>query len=104
MLSFYVEQFMSTILDNFGKVCDNKLLFVCGDFKIDLLKWSEHKLTTDFCNEMFSFGLRPLTDKPSRITKNVPHFFTTSGLLLSDISYHLPIFVILKRAFLSSSK
>lgn len=88
-----------------GKVCDKKSFFVCGDFNIDLLKWSEHESTSDFCNAMFSFGLRPFIDKPSRITKesatlidsiftNV-HSHATSGLFLNDISDHLPIFAIM---------
>lgn len=100
-----IHQFVNTIVDILGKVCDKKSLFVCGDFNIDLLKWNEHKLTTDFCNAMFTFGLWPLIDKPSRITKEsatlIDNIFTnvyeqaTSGLFLSDICDHLPIFVIL---------
>ncbi len=75
-----IDQFMNTIVDIFGKVCDQKLCFVCGDFNIDLLKLNEHKLMTE--------------QKPSRITKEhatlIDNSFTnvhdqvTSGLLLSD--------------------
>lgn len=53
---------------------------------------------------MFYYGLLPLIDKPSRITKDsatlIDNIFTnvhghaTCGLLLSDLTDHLPIFVI----------
>lgn len=71
---------------------------------IDLMKWDERKMSTEFCNTMFSLGLRPLIDKPSRITKDsatlIDNIFTntqrqvTSGLLISDVSDHLPVFVV----------
>lgn len=54
---------------------------------------------------MFSFGLWPTIDKPSRITKDtatlIDNIFstvivqTTCGLLINDISDHLPIFMIM---------
>lgn len=53
------------MVDILGKVCDKKQLFVCGDFNIDLMKWNEHKMSTEFCNTMFSLGLWPLIDKQS---------------------------------------
>ncbi len=99
-----IEQFTTTVVDLIRKVGNKKMFFVCGDFNIDLLKWKEHKLTTDFCNTKFSFGLWPLIDKPSRITKDtatlIDNIFstaivqTTCGLLINDISDHLPIFMI----------
>lgn len=51
-----IDQFVNTRVDIFGI----RYTFVCDDFNIDLLKWNEHKLTTDFCNKMFRVGLRPL--------------------------------------------
>ena len=56
---------------------------------------------------MFSLGLYPLIDKPTRITDHsatlIDNIFTNeldsninSGLLISDISDHLPIFVVCK--------
>lgn len=100
-----IEQFTTTVVDLIRKIGNKKMLFVCGDFNIGLLKWKEHKLTTDFCNTMFSFGLWPLINKPSRITKDtatlIDNIFstaivqTTSGLLINDISDHLPIFMIM---------
>lgn len=78
---------------------------VIRNFDTDLIKMNEHKLTSDFCDTMFSLGLWPLTDKPSKIAKECAtliddiftnnHYQTTSGLLLSDITDHLPMFVII---------
>ena len=81
----------------------NSSLFVCGDFNIDLLKNGEHVGTTKFIDAMYSIGLYPLIDKPSRITQYsaslIDNIFTNeltnqiiSGLLINDISDHLPIF------------
>ena len=81
----------------------NSSLFVCGDFNIDLLKNGEHVGTTKFVDAMYSIGLYPLIDKPSRITQYsatlIDNIFTNeltnqiiSGLLINDISDHLPIF------------
>lgn len=98
-----IDNFTNTSSDILGKICGKKNVVVGGDFNIDLLKWNEHKLTNDFCNTMFSFRLWPLNDKPKRTTKEsvtlIDNIFTnaheklTSGLLTSDISDHLPIFV-----------
>ena len=68
------------------------------------MKNDEHVGTTKSIDAMHSIGLYPLIDKPSRITQcpatlldNI--FFTNeltnqiiSGLLINDISDHLPIF------------
>ena len=81
----------------------NSSLFVCGDFNIDLLKNGEHVGTTKFIDAMYSIDLYPLIDKPSRITQYsatiIDNIFTNeltnqiiSGLLINDISDHLPIF------------
>ena len=56
---------------------------------------------------MFSLGLYPLIDKPTRITDHsatlIDNIFTNeldskmnSGLLISDTSDHLPIFAVCK--------
>ena len=78
--------------------------FVCGDFNIDLLKQETHPGTKRFLECMYGQGLYPFTVRPSRITMNscslIDNIFTNrnnysagSGLLISDIIDHLPIFV-----------
>uniref|UniRef100_A0A1A8FIK2 Helentron 4 helitron-like transposon replicase/helicase/endonuclease n=1 Tax=Nothobranchius korthausae TaxID=1143690 RepID=A0A1A8FIK2_9TELE len=99
-----VETFIQNTADILQRICAKKHVFVCGDFNIDLIKWEEHKLTLDFLNMMFNFGLWPMIDRPSRITKDsatlIDNIFTNicsqtlSGLLINDISDHLPVFAI----------
>ena len=85
----------------------SKTKFVCGDFNIDLLKQETHSGTKRFLECMYGQGLYPLIVRPSRITINsctlIDNIFTDrinysadSGLLISDINDHLPIFVLCK--------
>lgn len=82
-----------------------KVMFICGDFNIDLLNPNNHKMTEDFINTVFSLGLYPQITRPSRITShsatlidniftNIIQNNTVSGLLIHDISDHLPIFTV----------
>ena len=77
------------------------------DFNIDILKHNTHNYTGTFLDYMYSCGLYPLITKPSRITDItatlIDNIFTTelqfqvnSGLLITDISDHLPVFAILR--------
>ena len=86
----------------------SKTIFVCGDFNIYLLKNNNkgNNKGTQHCVEvLFSLGIYPLIDKPSRITDSnatlIDNIFTnelnsyiTSGLLINDISDHLPVFCV----------
>ena len=78
-------------------------MLVCGDFNIDLLQHETHDCVRQFLDLMYSIGLYPLITKPTRISQNtatlIDNIFTTDieqhytcGLLINDISDHLPIF------------
>ena len=41
-------------------------MILLGDFDIDLLKYETHMKTSDFSDEIFSFGLLPVITKPTR--------------------------------------
>lgn len=80
---------------------------MCGDFNIDLLKIDEHIKTKEYINILNSYGLFPTITKPSRVTKDtatlIDNIFTNiisndnfSGLLVTDISDHFPVFNISK--------
>ena len=80
-----------------------KTIFVCGDLNIVLLKHESHKSTRNFLDMMYSLGMYPLIDKPTRITDfsatlidniftNELHHNITSGILFNNISDHLPNF------------
>jgi len=79
---------------------------ICGDFNIDLLPSDRHNTATQFLNSMHSVSLLPLISKPTRITDQtatlIDNIFTTlpsnfiSGSLITEISDHLPNFLIQK--------
>jgi len=69
-----------------------------------LLKPHEHNKNTEFINLMHSTGLYPSITRPTRITTNsatlidkriftnVIDYKVESGLIINDISGHLPVF------------
>ena len=77
-----------------------------GDFNIDLLKNEYCNYSNNVFNQLSSSGYMPLITKPTRITKStatlIDNIFTNnsnetghqSGILLNDMSDHLPIFTI----------
>lgn len=81
---------------------NQKLLFICGDLDIDLLNATRLKANDDFSDTMYSMSLYQTITKPSRITSHsatlIDNVFTNvmeipmRGLLICDITDHLPIF------------
>lgn len=93
----WVEKTFSTI--------SNKTVFICGDFNIDLINPNNNKATDEFINRMHSMSFFPTITKPSRITShsatlidniftNNIEFINISGLMVCDITDHLPVFII----------
>ena len=69
---------------------------------MDLLKYSCHDTTSNFIDQIYSYSLHPLIIKPTRITKESVTIIdniltnellrvTSSGLIINDLSDHLPI-------------
>ena len=96
--------FTEHILQLFFELTMRKTVFLCGDFNIDILKHKVDQGTKSFLDTMYSIGLYPLVDRPTRISNhsfslidniftNVTNHNVTSGILVSDITDHLPIFV-----------
>jgi hypothetical protein len=92
------------ILHNFQRT--NKDVILVGDFNIDLLKIKERSIYNDYFETILSNGFFPKITYPTRITsssstlidnifiKLSEHFsYTTSGILLVNISDHLPCFI-----------
>ena len=81
-----------------------------GDFNFDLLKYEENNITQDFFNSMNSQSLIPVISKPTRVTDSsatlIDNIFIsnpmnfTSGIIITDISDHFPIFINLRSVFL----
>ena len=93
---------------------EKKICYLLGDFNINLLHYETHVPSGDFVDICFSNGFVPLINKPTRITKHsatlIDNFITNNivnvsfvhGLFLTDISDHLPIFLIDKRVSVES--
>ena len=101
---FLIENFTVGLEDLFCNV-KNKVIYITGDFNIDLLKSDTHSPTKQFIDTMYSLGLYPLITRPSRITSHsatlIDNIFTNelrheniSGLVLNDITDHLPVFTL----------
>ena len=102
-----IDEFTTKLEELFGNIKNNKVLYLCGDYNIDLIKENSHKQTKQFIDTMFSVGLFPLITKPSRITNHsatlIDNIFTNetkhenvSGLIINDITDHLPIFTVFR--------
>ena len=87
--------FIETTVKVFDNSCNSKM------------KYENHKGTRDFLNALFSIEIFPLIDRPSRITEysatlidiNFSNNFNekiSNGLLINDISDHLPVFSVTK--------
>ncbi len=98
------ELFKDWIEDVFSKK-SNKMTFICGDFNIDLLNPNKYKMIDKFLNTIYSMNLFPRISSPTRITSHcailIDNIFTNdienntvSGILVSDISDHLPVFAV----------
>ena len=87
-------------------VKQNKIHFLVGDFNINLANHENHNATSNFVDLLFSFGLYPLINKPTRIYFDtatlIDNIFTNicteniNGILINDISDHLPIFTLVQ--------
>ena len=85
----------------------HKSIFLCGDFNIDSLNHNSNLGIKYFLDTRYAIGLYPLIGRPTRISKqsfslidiiftNVTNYNTiiTSGILINDITAHLPVFAI----------
>jgi len=82
---------------------DNKQCYVMGDFNLDLLQYNHHTPTQEFMDALFSFAFFPLIPNPTRLTSYsvtlIDNIFTNNlsqnvlnGVVLNDLSDHLPVF------------
>ena len=84
---------------------ENKLVYIMGDFNVDLLKYDTDNDVQHFVNTLFSNFILPLITRPTRITNATATLLDNiitnqfnqpvqSGLLYCDITDHLPVFQI----------
>ena len=74
-----------------------------GDFNLDLLQYNHHTPTQEFIDTLFSHAFIPLISNPTRLTTYsatlIDDIFTNNlsqnvlnGIVLNDLSDHLPVF------------
>lgn len=99
-----VERFSEYMEEMYTKKA-SKTIIVCGDFNIDMLNPNKHNLTENFISTIYSLNLYPKITRPTRITTHsatlIDNILTNeifndaiSGILISDISDHLPVFTV----------
>ena len=102
------NQNLSAFLAVFNEILSNitrggKTCYVAGDYNLDILHYNDHAQTQELVDNLFSHMLLPLITKPTRITANsatlIDNIFTNhltedicNGIIINDISDHLPIF------------
>ena len=93
--------------DNLSFILGNltsKIVYICGNYNIDLLHCEERAETKYFLDQMFSSGLYPLITRPTRITGTSATIIDNilcselcrnkvCGIVLSGTTGHMPIFV-----------
>ena len=95
------EDKLSAILQIINQ--ENKKCYLMGDFNIELLKIDQNDNSNSFINLQFSSSFCPTISKPTSITKStatlIDNIFSNTieekcktGLLLTDLSDHLPVF------------
>ena len=85
---------------------ENKIVYLMGDFNINLLNIDKHLPSSIFLENLFSYNFYPLINKPTRVSKNsatlIDNIFCNdiqivefmNGIFYTDISDHFPVFTI----------
>ena len=103
-----IFDFNSKFLEILNKVRnENKLVYIMGDFNVNLLNADTHNPSAEFLEMFYANGFLPLITKPTRIQNTatlIDNIFCNqlldydivSGILYTDISDHLPLFTFCK--------
>ena len=106
----YLESTLTTVSS------ENKEIYICGDFNIDLLKLEDKNNYLTFYNLLCSHGFLPLIIHPTRIVENqepslIDNIFSNnvsdeiiSGNIYLTLSEHLSQFASIKRDKLDAKK
>ncbi len=74
-----------------------------GDFNLDLFRYDQHLFTQQCMDSLFTQMFIPLINRPKRLTSHsailIDNIFTSfssqttdNGIILNDLSDHLPVF------------
>ena len=100
--------YSNKLLENISK--EQKLVFLLGDFNVNLLNYNKHNQTNEFLDFLASILFIPLILQPTRITSHsntlIDNIFSNviepdiiSGNLTANISDHLPQLSIIPNMF-----
>jgi len=102
-----LNDFIVTLSDILHRIkVENKLVYLCGDFNINILHSDSHLPTSDFIDTMYSASFFPLITKPTRVTNDnatlndnifcndINNYEHMNGIFCNDITDHYPIFSI----------
>ena len=98
---------METFTAYLKSLDENKDCYISGDFNLDLLKHETNSTINDFLNAFYNSNLRPLIDRPTRITptsatlidnifSNVLTNSINAGIFVTGLTDHYPVFQITK--------
>ena len=99
--------FSNKLTDTILKIDNQKLhYYILGDININILKQNTCKATKDYIDNLHSLNSMCIINKPTRITSStatlIDHIYTNhfsnqdkSGIIIFDISDHLPIYCII---------
>ena len=85
---------------------EKAVIYLMGDFNINLINESNHLQTSEFIEMMYSYSLFPLITKPTRMNSTnatlIDNIFCNdiefqkfiNGIFFTDISDHFPVFTI----------
>ena len=107
------DNYLTIIMNKISN--ENKYCIFMGDFNINLLNYDSHTPTEQFISNLTSYCFQPHILQPTRITDhtatlidniffNSLDFNCISGNLISDISDHLPNFLIFNKLNIKSKK
>ena len=115
----YIESFITELTPQINNLLQSKSnIILCGDFNINLLQIKNRPIFSDYFELMTTNGLYPAITYPTRFTdtnctlidnifykSKYNNTFKSSGILLTDISDHLPCFAIFQQnVYLNDSK
>ena len=94
---------------------ENKPIYIMGDYNIDILPHKLNNVSLKFLNTLSSYSFLPHINEPTRITNtckslidnifsNVINTDFSNGILYSDVSDHLPIFIISRQSLNITNK
>ena len=64
-----IKLFIDALRDMLEKIQqENKLLYLVGDYNINLLNVDSHSLTADLNDTIYSYGIVPLITRPTKVT------------------------------------